>query len=50
MIYLYSGREEGRKEIFYLATHSTHFKNAYMASEEEERKPAAAASRGTLSH
>ena len=27
------GREEGRKELFYLKTESTHFIYGYMASE-----------------
>ena len=27
-----SGKQEGRKEMFYLTTHSTHFIYGYMAS------------------
>ena len=35
--------QEGRKEMFYLTTHSTHFIYGYMASDIWlERKPAAA--------
>ena len=29
------GNKEGRKEMFYLTTHSTHFIYGYMASERE---------------
>ena len=45
------GRKEGRKEMFYLTTHSTHFIYGYMASDiimvkdhsdSERGKPAAA--------
>ena len=30
------GRKEGRKEVFYLTTHSTHFIYGYMASDKQE--------------
>ena len=29
----FASRKEGRKEIFYLTTHSTHFIYGYMASD-----------------
>ena len=33
MVKYHSGSERGRKEMFYLTTHSTHFIYGYMASD-----------------